>query len=92
MPALRCGSPWLIWFQLVTGVVSYGIGNAKTAIASWRLLFLVIGGFTLLWGIVLTIWLPDSPLKDNFMKGREKYIALDRVRENMTGIENKARF
>lgn len=69
--------------------MSYGIGHAHTAIASWRLLFLVIGGFTILWGAILILWLPDSPLKENFLKGKDKYIALDRVRENMTGIENK---
>lgn len=70
-------------------MVSYGIGHAQTGIASWRLLFLVIGGFTLIWGVVLLIWLPDSPLKENFLRGKDKYIALDRVRGNMTGIEDK---
>ncbi|KAL6365181.1 hypothetical protein LRP88_01163 [Fusarium phalaenopsidis] len=30
-----------------------------------------------------------SPLKDNFLSGKDKCIALDRVRENMIGIENK---
>ncbi|RYC83108.1 hypothetical protein BFJ63_vAg14043 [Fusarium oxysporum f. sp. narcissi] len=83
-----------MWYKkseqpLVTGIVSYGIGHVEAGIASWRLLFLVVGGFTLIWGAILTIWLPDSPLGDNFMKGRQKYIALDRVRDNMTGIENK---
>ncbi|KAJ4213708.1 hypothetical protein NW759_010704 [Fusarium solani] len=34
------------------------------------------------------IWLPDSPLKAYFLTGKDKYIALDRVRENMIGIEN----
>ena len=50
---------------------------------------MVMGAFQLLWGLVLYIWLPDSPLKDNFLSGKDKYIALDRVRENMIGIENK---
>jgi predicted MFS family arabinose efflux permease len=73
---------------LIAGVVSYGIGNLHTAIASWKLLFLVMGAFQLLWGLVLYIWLPDSPLKAYFLTGKDKYIALDRVRENMIGIEN----
>ncbi|EEU39001.1 uncharacterized protein NECHADRAFT_3210, partial [Fusarium vanettenii 77-13-4] len=75
--------------MLIAGGVSYGIGNLHTAIAPWKLLFLVMGAFQLLWGLVLYIWLPDSPLKDNFLSGKDKYIALDRVRENMIGIENK---
>ncbi|KAJ4244848.1 hypothetical protein NW757_010229 [Fusarium falciforme] len=75
--------------SLIAGGVSYRIGNLHTAIAPWKLLFLVMGAFQLLWGLVLYIWLPDSPLKDNFLTGKDKYIALDRVRENMIRIENK---
>ncbi|KAH7039560.1 major facilitator superfamily domain-containing protein [Microdochium trichocladiopsis] len=86
---VRMAITFMAFSSLVTGVVSYGIGNAQTAIASWRLLFLVVGGFTLLWGVVLLLWLPDSPLKDNFLKGKDKFIALDRVRENMTGVDNQ---
>ncbi|EXK46390.1 hypothetical protein FOMG_00112 [Fusarium oxysporum f. sp. melonis 26406] len=86
---VRMAITFTAFSSLVTGIVSYGIGHVETGIASWRLLFLVVGGFTLIWGAILTIWLPDSPLGDNFMKGRQKYIALDRVRDNMTGIENK---
>jgi ACS family allantoate permease-like MFS transporter len=44
---------------------------------------------TILWGVVVAFILPDSPLQENFMKGKEKYIALDRVKRNMTGIENR---
>ncbi|KAF6837195.1 allantoate permease [Colletotrichum plurivorum] len=86
---VRMALTFTAFSSLVTGVVSYGIGHAKTGIASWRLLFLVIGGFTVLWGVALLLWLPDSPLAGNFLTGKDKYIALDRVRENMTGIENK---
>ncbi|KAF6813223.1 allantoate permease [Colletotrichum sojae] len=86
---VRMALTFTAFSSLVTGVVSYGIGHAKTGIASWRLLFLAIGGFTVIWGVALLIWLPDSPLAGNFLTGKDKYIALDRVRENMTGIENK---
>lgn len=37
------------------------------------------------------IWLPDSPLQESFLKGRERFIALSRVKENMTGVENRVR-
>lgn len=70
-------------------MLSYGIGRTNTAIASWRLLFLVLGAITIVWGTTLFLFLPDSPLKESFLKGKEKYIALDRVKDNMTGIENK---
>ncbi|KAI7609039.1 hypothetical protein KC343_g12464, partial [Hortaea werneckii] len=47
--------------SIFTGVISYGIGHAHTSIASWRLLFLVLGGFSVLWAGVIWIFLPDSP-------------------------------
>ncbi|KGO67248.1 Major facilitator superfamily domain, general substrate transporter [Penicillium expansum] len=78
-----------VFSTLITGTVSYGIGHAKTSVAPWRLLFLVFGPVTILWGGVLFIFLPDSPLKDGFMKGKERFIAISRVKGNMTGIENK---
>lgn len=43
----------------------------------------------MLWGITLAFLVPDSPLQENFMRGKEKYIALARVQSNMTGIENR---
>ncbi|KAI8295781.1 hypothetical protein K4K56_010500 [Colletotrichum sp. SAR 10_98] len=81
-----------VWFtslsSVITGIVSFGIGHTHTAIASWRLLFIVLGGFTLLWGIVLFIFLPDSPTSFKFLDEREKFIAVDRMKDNMTGIHN----
>ncbi|KAF4856965.1 putative transporter [Colletotrichum siamense] len=81
-----------VWFtslsSVITGIVSFGIGHTHTAIASWRLLFIVLGGFTLLWGIVLFIFLPDSPTSCKFLDEREKFIAVDRMKDNMTGIHN----
>lgn len=74
---------------MVVGPVSYGIGLTNLSIARWRLLYLTFGSVTVLWAIVVLIWLPDSPLNENFLSGKDKYIALDRVKSNMTGIENK---
>ncbi|KAH8172804.1 major facilitator superfamily protein [Sarocladium implicatum] len=86
---LRMALTFTGFSSLVTGIVSYGIGRTNTALAPWRLLFLVIGAFTLVWGVLLLWRLPDSPTKDNFLSGKDRYIALDRVKDNMTGIENK---
>ncbi|EEU36118.1 uncharacterized protein NECHADRAFT_53068 [Fusarium vanettenii 77-13-4] len=86
---LRSAITFTSFSTLVSGTVSYGIGNADTGIAPWRLLFITLGGLTMLWGITLAFFVPDSPLQENFMKGKEKYIALARVQSNMTGIENR---
>ena len=75
--------------SVFAGIVSYGIGHSHSAIHPWRLLFLVLGAFSVLWSIVIFIFLPDSPVKCWYMSDREKYICLQRVRDNNTGVEDK---
>ncbi|KAK4504506.1 hypothetical protein PRZ48_005422 [Zasmidium cellare] len=81
------------WFNqgssIFAGIVSYGIGHTHTSIAPWRLLFLVLGGFSLLWGVVLYFFLPDSPTTCWYLSERERFICVQRVRGNNTGLEEK---
>lgn len=51
-------------------------------------MFLVVGLFTVAAGIVTFLYLPDSPMKSR-LTAKEKYHAVQRVRSNQTGIENK---
>lgn len=74
---------------MFAGIVSYGIGQTNTALHPWRLLFLVLGAFSVLWAIAIWIFLPDSPVKCWYMTDREKYICLERVKDNNTGMEDK---
>ncbi|KAI9729381.1 MAG: hypothetical protein M1834_006905 [Cirrosporium novae-zelandiae] len=55
----------------------------------WRIFFWITGGMTVVWSLVLGLFLPDNPVKAKFLSEREKVIAIDRVRVNQTGIENK---
>ncbi|EOD44867.1 putative allantoate permease protein [Neofusicoccum parvum UCRNP2] len=81
---------WMSQFSSIfTGIVSYGIGNANTPLASWRLLFLVLGCFSLLWAVVVFLFLPDSPAQCRYMTDREKFICLQRIKDNNTGVESK---
>lgn len=50
-------------------------------------MFLVIGLITIAYGIVIYLLLPDSPMASR-LSTEEKYHAIERVRENQTGIEN----
>jgi ACS family allantoate permease-like MFS transporter len=75
--------------SIFAGVISYGIGHTNTSIAPWRLLFLVLGGFSFIWAAVLWYFLPDSPVTWRFLSDREKYVCVDRIRLNNTGLEDK---
>lgn len=47
------------------------------------------GSLCSVWGIVMFTFLPDSPVTARGLTLREKRIAVDRIRENQTGVENK---
>ncbi|GME54036.1 Major facilitator superfamily [Neofusicoccum parvum] len=73
------------------GLLGYGIGQIKGALPSWKYEFLIIGVKALCctWGIVMFIFLPDSPVTAPMLSQKEKRLAVERLRENQTGVENK---
>ncbi|KAJ5794661.1 Major facilitator superfamily domain general substrate transporter [Penicillium paradoxum] len=71
------------------GLLGYGIGHLKGALPSWKYEFLVIGALCSAWGIVMFIFLPDSPVTARGLSKKERRMAVERLRENQTGIENK---
>lgn len=73
----------------VGGLLGYGIGQIKGALASWKYEFLIIGALCAVWGIVMIIFLPDSPVTAPRLSDREKRLAVERLRDNQTGIENR---
>lgn len=75
--------------QVYVGLVSYGIGHSKTAIASWRLLFIVLGGISLVFSTLILLLFPDRPETGHFLNEKEAFIAVDRKREDQTGIEHR---
>lgn len=44
---------------------------------------------TVVYAVVVGIFLPDNPVNAKFVSERQKAIAIDRVRGDQTGIENK---
>ncbi|KAL3458257.1 hypothetical protein BJX64DRAFT_302031 [Aspergillus heterothallicus] len=73
---------------IVGGLLSYGIGHIHTAVAQWQFVFLLCGAITVVWAVVVFLFLPDSPANAKFLTERERIIAIERLRENRTGIKN----
>jgi MFS family permease len=71
------------------GLMGYGIGHIKGSLPSWKYEFLIIGALCTIWGIVLFCFLPDSPVTAPRLTQQEKRWAVERLRENQTGVENK---
>jgi MFS family permease len=71
------------------GLLGYGIGHIKGSLPSWKYEFLIIGALCAIWGIVLFFFLPDSPVTAPLLTQKERRWAVERLRENQTGVENK---
>lgn len=53
-------------------------------------MYLVLGILTVIWGVFVSYWLPDSPMRaGRFFTDEERTKLVERVRENDTGIQNK---
>lgn len=73
----------------ISGLLGYGIGHIDGALTSWKYEFLIIGALCAIWGIVMIMFLPDSPVTAPRLSAREKRLAVERLRDNQTGVENK---
>ncbi|KAJ4863156.1 major facilitator superfamily domain-containing protein [Trichoderma breve] len=89
----------LIWFtgnavaNILSGIIAHGVGEITTSnIAAWKLLFLILGGVTTFWGIVLVFLLPSSPSEAKFLTPDERALCLQRTIANKTGILDKSEF
>lgn len=73
---------------MVGGLLTFGIGQIKT-IAVWRAIYLILGGVTLLWGLLMFFWLPDDIMSAKRFTLEEKALLIGRGRLARTGIINR---
>lgn len=75
--------------SVVGGGVAYGTTYYTGTIAPWKLLYLVLGALAIVCGIIVLVWLPDSPVTAKFLSEKERIAALERVRLDQAGTHNK---
>ncbi|EIW55152.1 MFS general substrate transporter [Trametes versicolor FP-101664 SS1] len=61
------------------GLIAFGIQNVHAAIANWRLLFIIEGVPTVLFGLLAMIILPNRPEETSMFNEKEREIALERM-------------
>lgn len=81
------------WAQILGGLVAYGIARGVaahgSAIAPWRIVFLVFGLLTACLGLLFYFIMPDSPLSARWLSRADRARAIARIRRNQQGVGNR---
>ncbi|KAK9852465.1 hypothetical protein MYU51_008259 [Penicillium brevicompactum] len=84
-----------IWYlgtgtaSIMGALVAYGLlFYTSNQFKPWQIMFLVFGLITIAVGISIFFFLPNNPMTSR-LTHEEKILAIERLRENQTGIENK---
>lgn len=76
--------------QILGSVLSFGFQHVKsTTIESWQILFIFMGGLTILVGVAAFILLPNDVVSCSFLSEDERIAAIEHVKVNQTSIKNK---
>lgn len=76
--------------QIVGGLLAYCFSLINSGpLRSWQALFITYGSITVLWGLFVWSWLPDSPMRAKCFSEEDKRLMVERVRENQTSLQNK---
>lgn len=73
--------------SMTGGILFYAVGYAR-GIAVWRAIYIICGGVTIFWGILLMIYLPDSIMTARKFTPAEKVLLIARTQQNETGVYN----
>ncbi|KAJ4344957.1 hypothetical protein N0V95_006070 [Ascochyta clinopodiicola] len=69
------------------GILAYGIGHIR-GIEPWKAVFILFGALTIACSAGIYFLLPNEPSTARFLSITDRAKAIDRVRENMTGIKD----
>lgn len=88
----KCMGFWYLGTGTATilgALVAYGLlFYTGDHFRSWQIMFLIFGLITMAVGVTVILIFPDNPMSSR-LRHDEKVIAVERLRENRTGIENK---
>ncbi|KAF7311475.1 hypothetical protein MKEN_01049800 [Mycena kentingensis (nom. inval.)] len=72
------------------GFVAFGVLHTKTPnFMPWQWLFIITGVITLVTSVLFWFFFPDSPTTAYFLTTEERVLAVERIKVNQAGVENK---
>lgn len=81
---------YILSYRLLTYRTHQGISfDTNTSFAPYKILVIILGALAIAVGVAVLIWMPDSPVHAKFLTEEEKIAAIERVRDDQGGTENK---
>lgn len=81
---------YILSYRLLTYRRHQGISfDTNTSFAPYKILVIILGALAIAVGVAVLIWMPDSPVHAKFLTEEEKIAAIERVRDDQGGTENK---
>ncbi|KAH9938379.1 MFS general substrate transporter [Fomitopsis serialis] len=72
------------------GFVAYGVSfTDNPSLPSYKVVYILLGGMAIVVGLSVLVWMPDSPSHAKFLTEEERIIAIERIRDDQGGTENK---
>ncbi|KAI1320324.1 major facilitator superfamily domain-containing protein [Xylariaceae sp. FL0255] len=76
--------------QIVGGLLAYLFTLISTGpLYSWQWLFLSYGIVAIIFGVFVFFWMPDSPMRAHCFSEEDKFLMVEHVRHNQTGLQNR---
>ncbi|KAK0473067.1 major facilitator superfamily domain-containing protein [Armillaria novae-zelandiae] len=76
--------------QVISGFISFGTLHMKSdSLKAWQWLMIILGALTMVTAVLFWFLFPDSPTNAWFLTPEERSSAVQRLKENQTGVENK---
>ncbi|KAJ7100458.1 MFS general substrate transporter [Mycena epipterygia] len=76
--------------QIIVSFISFGTLHIRTSgFEPWQWLMIITGILTLITSVCFWFFFPDSPTNAWFLTPQERVVAVMRLKENQTGVENK---
>ncbi|PMD17790.1 MFS general substrate transporter [Hyaloscypha hepaticicola] len=73
--------------NMVGSLLAYGLGHIHSSkLHSYQIIFLACGLLTVLFSVVVFLFMPDSPVDAKFLNDHDKVLAVERLRANQMGV------
>ncbi|ABN66107.2 putative MFS allantoate transporter [Scheffersomyces stipitis CBS 6054] len=76
--------------SVINGFLSWLVGYFHhSTVPAWKFLYILVGSISFLWGCLMWVYLPDSPLNAKFLTNQEKvYVVRRIIRKSNGGVQN----